>query len=177
MNRNLLSNALKYTNRGEVLKLAGAARSTRSRRSHPLHAGKRLSADTWERATVKSNIKADRQSHHRGRIGRPRQADRIWGLTHNLCPDLAVQRDDQAIAHAGEAHCVAGVNPLNAVELHPVTQAIAACIIPRDPTLMDFAPRRLADDQESSGARQLENGSGTKRQIGQTDLTSANFAQ
>jgi hypothetical protein len=42
---------------------------------------------------------------------------------------------------------------------------------------MDFAPWRLTDDQNSSGARKLQNGSGTERQIGRTDLTRPNFAQ
>jgi hypothetical protein len=64
-----------------------------------------------------------------------------------------------------------------AVQLQPVTQAIAACIIPRYATLMDFAPRRLADDQKPSGARYLQNGSWTERQIGLTDPASTNFAQ
>jgi len=64
-----------------------------------------------------------------------------------------------------------------AVQFQPVTQSIAACIIPRYATLMGFAPRRLTDDQKSSGARQLQNGSGTERQIGLTDPACANFAQ
>jgi hypothetical protein len=42
---------------------------------------------------------------------------------------------------------------------------------------MDFASRRLTDDQWSSSARQLQNGSGTEPQIGLTDPASTNFAQ
>jgi hypothetical protein len=40
-----------------------------------------------------------------------------------------------------------------AIKLQPVAQAIAACIIPRYPALMDLAPWRLTDDQKSSGVR------------------------
>jgi hypothetical protein len=64
-----------------------------------------------------------------------------------------------------------------AVQLQPVTQAIAACIIPRYPGLMNFAPGRLTDDQKPSGARLQQNGSGTERQIALTDPATANFAQ
>jgi hypothetical protein len=42
---------------------------------------------------------------------------------------------------------------------------------------MDFAPRRLTDDQKVERCSELQNGSGTERQIGQTDLTSTNFAE
>jgi hypothetical protein len=63
-----------------------------------------------------------------------------------------------------------------AVQLQPVTQAIAACIIPRYAGLMNFAPGRLADDQKPSSARHLQNGSGPERQIGLTDLASTDFA-
>lgn len=63
------------------------------------------------------------------------------------------------------------------IQLQPVAQAIAACIIPRYPTLMDLAPWRLTDDQKSSGVRQLYNGPRTERQFCLADPTSPNFAQ
>jgi len=43
----------------------------------------------------------------------------------------------------------------------PVAQPITAGIIPRYPALMRFATWSLTDDQEPSGACQLQNGSGT----------------
>jgi len=64
-----------------------------------------------------------------------------------------------------------------AVQLQPLAQAVAACVIPRYPTAMDFAPGRLSDDQESSGDRHLENGSGAQRQFALADPTSTNFTQ
>src|SRR5665213_1994843 len=63
-----------------------------------------------------------------------------------------------------------------AIQLQPVAQAVAACIIPRDPTLMDLAPRRLADDQKPSGARQLYNRSRPEWQFRLTDPTGPNIA-
>ena len=63
------------------------------------------------------------------------------------------------------------------IQPQPVTQAIAACIIPRYPAPMDLAPWRLTDDQKPSGARQLHNGAGTERQFCLTDPTSPNVAQ
>lgn len=39
-----------------------------------------------------------------------------------------------------------GVIEGRAIQLQPVPQAIAARIIPRYPTLMDFSPRGLTDD-------------------------------
>ena len=33
------------------------------------------------------------------------------------------------------------------VQIHPIPQAIATCIVPRDTRLMDFAAWRLTDDQ------------------------------
>ena len=63
------------------------------------------------------------------------------------------------------------------IQLQPVTQAIAARIIPRYAAQMDLAPRRLTDDQEPSGARQLHNGPGTDWQFCLTDPTSTNFTQ
>jgi hypothetical protein len=63
------------------------------------------------------------------------------------------------------------------IQPQPVTQAIAACIIPRYAAPMDFAPGGLTDDQKPSGARQLHNGSWTERQFCLTDPTSANVAQ
>src|SRR5450759_4837515 len=59
----------------------------------------------------------------------------------------------------------------------PITQAIAACIIPRYTTPMDLAPWRLTDDQQPSGARQLHHGARTERQFCLTDPTSSNVAQ
>lgn len=64
-----------------------------------------------------------------------------------------------------------------AIEFQPIAQAIAACIIPRYPTLMDLAPWRLTDDQKPSGVRQLYNGPRTERQLCLADPTSPNFAQ
>src|ERR1019366_3559682 len=59
----------------------------------------------------------------------------------------------------------------------PITQAIAACIIPRYTTLMDLSPWRLTDDQQPSGARQLYHGTGTERQFRLADATGPHFAQ
>jgi len=64
-----------------------------------------------------------------------------------------------------------------AVQLQPVPETIAARITPRYPALMDFAPRRLTNDQKPGGSRQLHNGSRTERQIGLADPTRSNFAQ
>src|SRR5581483_4077880 len=47
----------------------------------------------------------------------------------------------------------------------PVTQAIAACIIPRYSAPVDLAPWRLTNDQKPGCARQLHNWSGTERQL------------
>lgn len=65
----------------------------------------------------------------------------------------------------------------HAIQIQPVAQAIAACIIPRYPTLMNLAPWRLTDDQKSSGLRQLYNGPRTERQFCLADPTGPNFAQ
>src|SRR5665213_967187 len=59
----------------------------------------------------------------------------------------------------------------------PVTQTIAACIIPRYSAPVDLAPWRLTNDQKPGCARQLHNGSGTQRQFCLTDPTSTNVAQ
>jgi len=64
-----------------------------------------------------------------------------------------------------------------AIQIQPVTQAVAACIIPGYPALMDFAPGRLTDDHKPSGVRQLHNWPRAERQFCLTDPTSANFAQ
>ena len=63
------------------------------------------------------------------------------------------------------------------IQPQPVTQAIAACIIPRYTTPMDLAPRRLTDDQQPSGARQLHHGTGTEWQFRLADATGPHFAQ
>jgi hypothetical protein len=42
---------------------------------------------------------------------------------------------------------------------------------------MDFAPWRLADDQQPSGTLQAQNWSGSEWQIGLTDSASTNVAQ
>jgi hypothetical protein len=42
---------------------------------------------------------------------------------------------------------------------------------------MDFAPGRLADDQQSSGARQLQDWAGAERQMRRANLACANFTQ
>jgi hypothetical protein len=52
-----------------------------------------------------------------------------------------------------------------AIQPQPVTQAIAAYIIPRYSAPVDLAPWRLTNDQKPGCARQLHNGSGTKRQL------------
>jgi hypothetical protein len=41
------------------------------------------------------------------------------------------------------------------IQLEPITQTIAACIIPSDTRLVDLFPRRLADDQQLCSACQL----------------------
>lgn len=48
-----------------------------------------------------------------------------------------------------------------ALKLQPVAQAITAGIIPRYPSLVNFAPRSLTDDQNASAAGQLQNRTGT----------------
>jgi hypothetical protein len=63
------------------------------------------------------------------------------------------------------------------IQPQPITQAIAACVVPRDTTPMDLASRSLTDDQKSRGARHLHNGPRTKRQFSLTYPTRANIAQ
>jgi hypothetical protein len=63
------------------------------------------------------------------------------------------------------------------IHLQPAAEPITACITPGDPALMRFASRRLTNDQQASGARQLHDGAGTRRQMGGTDLVCANFTQ
>jgi hypothetical protein len=77
----------------------------------------------------------------------------------------------------GDNRHLRGIVEERAVQLQPLAQAIAACVIPRYPTAMDFAPWRLTDDQESSGDRQLEHGSRAQRQFALADPTSTNFTQ
>jgi hypothetical protein len=48
------------------------------------------------------------------------------------------------------------------IQPQPVTPPITACVIPRYTAPMDFAPWRLTDDQQPSGARQLHHGAGPK---------------
>jgi hypothetical protein len=50
-----------------------------------------------------------------------------------------------------------------AIQPQPVTQAIAACVVPRYPASMDLAPWRLTNDQKPGCARQLYDRSGTER--------------
>jgi len=69
------------------------------------------------------------------------------------------------------------VHQSSTIQPQPVAQAIAACIIPRYTTPMDHAPRRLTDDQQPSGARQLRHGTGTERQFRLADATGPHFAQ
>src|SRR5665213_3153208 len=64
-----------------------------------------------------------------------------------------------------------------AVQIQPVTQAVATCIIPRYPALMDFAPRCLTNDQKPGSTRQLHNGAGAERKFCLTDSTSPHIAQ
>jgi len=64
-----------------------------------------------------------------------------------------------------------------AIQPQPITQAVAACIIPRYAASVDLTPWRLADDQKPGCARQLYNWSGTERQFHLADATSANIAQ
>jgi hypothetical protein len=52
------------------------------------------------------------------------------------------------------------------IQLQPVAEPITACVAPGDPALMHFAPRRLTNVQQASGARQLHDGAGTQRQMG-----------
>jgi hypothetical protein len=63
------------------------------------------------------------------------------------------------------------------IQPQPVTQAVAACVIPRYTAPMDLATWRLTDDQQPSGARQLHHGARTERQFCLTDPTSTNVAQ
>jgi hypothetical protein len=48
------------------------------------------------------------------------------------------------------------------IQPQPVTPPITACVIPRYTAPMDFAPWRLTDDQQPSGARQPHHGAGPK---------------
>jgi hypothetical protein len=48
-----------------------------------------------------------------------------------------------------------------ALKLQPLAQAITAGIIPRYPSLVDFAPRSLTGDQNASAAGQLQNRTST----------------
>jgi hypothetical protein len=58
------------------------------------------------------------------------------------------------------------------IQLQPVTEAIAARIIPRYTAPMDLAPWRLTNDQKPGCARQLHHGARTERQFRLADVTS-----
>jgi hypothetical protein len=47
------------------------------------------------------------------------------------------------------------------LKLQPLAQAITAGIIPRYPSLVNFAPRSLTDDQNAGTGGQLQNRTGT----------------
>src|SRR6478672_5856764 len=63
------------------------------------------------------------------------------------------------------------------IQIHPISQMIAARVVPGDTSLMDFAAWRLTDDQQTCGTRHAQYRPGTVLKMGCTDPASTDFAQ
>ena len=61
--------------------------------------------------------------------------------------------------------------------LHPIAQALAAGIIPRDAALMDFSAGGLTNDQQAGGRCGADHRAGTVWKMGRAYLASPDVAQ
>ena len=71
-----------------------------------------------------------------------RRAFRTGRIITSVLPGARITKSDRKNRHPRR------IVEDRALQLEPLAQAIAACVIPRHPTAMDFAPRRLTDDQK-----------------------------
>ena len=100
-----------------------------------------------------------------------RRAFRTWWIVTAILPSPWITKSYRK----NRNFCV--IEEDRTIQPQPITQAIAACVVPRDAAPMDLASRSLTNNQKPRAACQLHDGSRTKRQFSLTYPTRADIAQ